>query len=244
MRKNTRFLRTICGVALVALFLTGCGKDLDSPIISDSPEQPTAVPTAEPAENRQAFTMDEPASYPVLNSIVDNPLEAFSDERNFLKIMEVGADGANGHYLDTMELEAGRNYSILIHVHNDADDELGENGLAKDVGFTLSCPVVVNGDGEISVVVTAENTKPLIVGDTVKVHSNEELLITFADSEGLYPVKAYNYAMKNVTNLAVTETTDVGVSTITGNIGSLGPGYTAGSGAYVYLWFSVSSATQ
>lgn len=214
-----------------------------------SPEATPETPSEDvPTNEVQTFTMDAPASYPVLNVIVDNPMETFVDERNFLKIMEVGAAGTDrdtlGHYQDSIKLEAGRYYSLLIHVHNDADGGLGDNGVATNVGFALSHPVVISGDATISVLLTADNTVPLIIGDSIAVHSDEELLITFADSEGPYPVKRYNYAMKAETEIAIASATVTDTTTISGEIGDLSPGYTAESGAYIYLWFQVQSVPQ
>lgn len=276
--KSTTFFRirgTISIMIAALLFLSGCGEADSSessvggrPTVSaeDWDTQPTIPPEASseappvsesstetppedvPTNEVQTFTMDAPASYPVLNVIVDNPMETFSDERNFLKIMEVGAAGTDrdafGHYRDSMELEAGRYYSLLIHVHNDADEGLGDNGIAANVGFALSHPVAVNGDATISVMLTADNTVPLIVGDSITVHSDKELLITFADSEGSYPVKRYNYAMKAETEIAIASATVTDTTTISGEIGDLQAGYTAESGAYIYLWFQVQSAPQ
>lgn len=199
--------------------------------------------------DKPTFTMESPAPYPVLNAITDNPQPDFADERESLKIMEYGAAGTSrdafGHYTTEMVLEAGRQYSLVVHVHNDADGELGDDAIAENVQFTLSYPTVIDGDASLSVLLTADNTTPKIVGSSINLHTDEELRIEFIDKTGeLFPVKQYNYAMKDSYKIAVVALTDHGTGTITGNVGSLMPGYEPDSGAYIFLWFRVETAAD
>lgn len=239
-KKNTIFTpHTIIGATfylyLMGLILLcgGCSAQAEPETLeSDSP----------------TFTMESQASYPTLNAITNNPTSTFSDERESLKIMEYGASGTSrdafGHYQTEMTLEAGRQYSLLIHVHNDADGELGEDGIAKDVQFVLSNPITVDGDASLSVLLTASNTTPLITGSSISVHSDEKVCLSFCDSSGEpYPVKSYDYLMRDYTKLATVNVADGNMATITGNVGSLWPGYTGESGAYIYLWFHVEAVS-
>lgn len=239
MKKNTVFtFNTIIGASyyvIMMVFLAfsfcGCGAQA-----SPTPDDPT-------------FSMENLAPYPVLNSIVDNPLPDFADERDSLKIMEYGAAGTSrdafGHYATEMTLEAGRQYALVIHVHNDADGALGDEGMAENVQFTLSYPTAIKGDASLSVLLTADNTTPKIVGSSINLHTDEELRLEFVDKAGeLFPVKWYNYAMKDPCKIAVVALTDHGTGTITGNVGSLMPGYEPDSGAFIFLWFRVEAVAD
>lgn len=266
MQKDTIFTpRTIIGAFFYAylmvliLFCSGCGAraepgEDESPTVSESVE-PTELPEVEapatpsPVPDNPTFTMENPASYPVLNAITNNPTSIFSDERESLKIMEYGATGTSrdafGHYQTEMTLEAGRQYSLLIHVHNGANGELGDDGRAENVHFTVNYPTTISGDASLSVLLTADNTIPMITGSSINLHADEELRLEFMDNTGeLFPVKEYDYAMGNECKLAVVSMKDCGTGTISGNIGSLKPGYTSESGAYIYLWFRVEAVTS
>ena len=63
--------------------------------------------------DRQIFTCESLASYPVFNSIIDNPV--LGDERtNFVQVGEAGSQS----YYEIMPVVAGREYEVWIYFNN------------------------------------------------------------------------------------------------------------------------------
>ena len=72
---------------------------------------------------RPSFTNEEPASYPVFNSIKNNA--AVGDEFNFVRVGEADSDAP---YTDSVSIEAGKEYEVYIYYHNNAAGNLNDDG--------------------------------------------------------------------------------------------------------------------
>ena len=78
---------------------------------------------------RDTFTWEVPAEYAVFNSIINNP--ELGDERNFVRIREVGMD----KFVDEVKIVAGKEYEVYTYYHNNATDKKMING--KPIGQTV-----------------------------------------------------------------------------------------------------------
>lgn len=123
---------------------------------------------------RQTFTAQNPADYVTFNSITNNP--TVGDERNFVRIKEVGA----ANYVDSVDLIPGKEYEVYTYYHNNAKDSLNskENnyrGVALDVKLKLNLPSVVEKGSKVRVLstISASNSKPLSVWDSSAITSSQ-----------------------------------------------------------------------
>lgn len=117
--------------------------------------------------SRPTFTLEEPADYPVFNSITNHT--GFGDERNFVSIREAGV----GTYKDEIDIVPGKEYEVYVLVHNNAKSRLndipteGGVGIAVNVRLNAVVPLVVKkGEkGTITSTISADNTNPKEVWD-------------------------------------------------------------------------------
>lgn len=149
---NTKFKRrlTVAGIAAVAVSAL-------IPFASSSAYGP----------ERTTFTNEKPAGYVTFNSITNNV--AVGDERNFVRVMEVGS---GNKYSDSVEVKPGKEYEVYIYFHNDGKSSLntaeGAPGIAKQVkistglsSWTLNSSKRV----KISGVLSSSNANPTEVWD-------------------------------------------------------------------------------
>ena len=117
---------------------------------------------------RPTFTMENPATYPVFNSITNNP--TIGDERDFVRVGQINADVTE--LSNEVEIIPGRQYLVYIYVHNNASSTYnsaaeGRKGIAQYTRVSTSFDKVVTKDtkGTITGTVTADNSDPLSVWD-------------------------------------------------------------------------------
>ena len=117
---------------------------------------------------RDTFTMKKPATYPVFNSITDNP--TIGDERNFVRIGQINADVTD--LTDEVEVLPGHQYLVYIYFHNNAsatfnDSAHNHSGVAWKTYMSSSFSTVLtpSSKGKVTATITAENTNPLSVWD-------------------------------------------------------------------------------
>lgn len=118
-------------------------------------------------KNRQTYTNEIPASYAVFNSIINNV--AVGDERNFVRIREVGSSAL---YADEVEVIPGREYEVYIYFHNNAASNMNQSGygLATNTRIASAYPVKLHtGErGKVSGIIswsyTKQNDKNLYAG--------------------------------------------------------------------------------
>ena len=133
---------------------------------------------------RTTFTMENPADYPVFNSITNNP--TYGDERNFVTINDVTA---NTGFKSSVELKKGHTYKVQIYIHNDASEKLNDNGNGKGValGTTVAAvmPATVNGKADASATITASNTTPAKVWDNAVMTSSEQVELQYVSGSAM-----------------------------------------------------------
>ncbi len=109
---------------------------------------------------RKTFTAENPADYPVFNSIVDNPI--WGDERYFVKINDPITDS----FKNEVQVEVGKEYEVMIFFHNNAKSEYNtdetQSGIAKNCRLSISQPsgLIANSKTAITGIISSDNTKP------------------------------------------------------------------------------------
>lgn len=84
-------------------------------------------------KERATYTNESPAPYAVFNSITNNA--AVGDERNFVRIGEVGSSDP---YRDEIEVEPGKEYEVYIYYHNNAASNTNESGFGMATNARLA----------------------------------------------------------------------------------------------------------
>lgn len=118
--------------------------------------------------DRATFTMKNPATYPVFNSITDNP--TIGDERDFVRVGEIHSDVTS--MSNEVEVIPGKQYLVYIYFHNNAsatynDAAHNNSGVATGVRVSTLFPTVLKSGekGKVAATITANNTNPLSVWD-------------------------------------------------------------------------------
>lgn len=163
----------------VALVAALCGVVSTAPTFAWGPERTT-------------FTMEKPATYPVFNSITNNP--TIGDERDFVRVGEINADVTK--MSNEVTIVPGRQYLVYIYFHNNAsstfnDAEHDHSGVALRARMSSSFSTVITPDekGTITATITADNTNPLSVWDEAyMVTSSEKVLLNYVKGSA----KIYN----------------------------------------------------
>ena len=140
---------------------------------------------------RQTFTMESPASYPIFNSVTNNP--TIGDERDFVRVGQINADVTT--MSNEVEIIPGKQYLVYIYFHNDASSTYNSSaynnvGVAFKTKMSASFPTVVTPaeKGKVSAIITSENSKPLSVWDEAYFTTKTEkvLLSYVAGSAKIY----------------------------------------------------------
>lgn len=171
---NTKFKRrlTVAGLAAVAI----------SAII------PFASSSAWGPE-RTTFTMKNPSDYVTFNSITDNT--ALGDERNFVRVMEVGS---GNKYSDSVTVTPGKEYEVYIYFHNNAKSSLntaeGAPGIARQVRISTglsSWTVNSSKKVKISGLIASSNAKPTEVWDEafLTANSTKDILLKYVPASAV-----------------------------------------------------------
>ena len=139
---------------------------------------------------RDLYTMDNPADHPTFNSITDNNayasadgLDTFAigDERQFVKIGEITADGTV--LKDEVTVKPGSQYLVMVYFHNDASSSLNKSkvGLALNTKMSSAFDKVIKpGErGEVSATITSSTTTPAAVWDEAYMNSDERVMMRY-----------------------------------------------------------------
>jgi len=134
---------------------------------------------------RDLFTMAEPATYPVFNSIKDNP--TIGDERDFVRVGQINADVTE--LSNEVEVVPGRQYLVYIYFHNNASStynsaDYNYSGVAKMVKMATSFGKVITPDTKAKVTgtITSSNTNPLSVWDEAYfTTSSDKVILSYVD---------------------------------------------------------------
>lgn len=114
--------------------------------------------------DRDLFSINRAADYPVLNSITDNP--QFGDERAFVSIKHAQAD--NKTFSDLMRAEPGDEVEVYTYLQNDCGDGYASNPLSTIHGLAAVLDNSQTGtDISIQITLRAKNTPAVYDGSTV-----------------------------------------------------------------------------
>jgi len=179
---------------------------------------------------RETFTMEVPSPFPTFNSITNNPV--LGDERNFVQVAEAGA---NGTFVDELQIVPGKEYEVYIGYHNNAAANLNSTGvgIAQQVRLSSQFPSVVTPTqkGKVSAIISASNTTPLEVWDEAYFTSTEEVTLRYKEGSA----KIYNSWGSNgqvlSKNLFSISGTYLGANTLDGRL----PGCAEFSGHVIYI---------
>ena len=171
---------------------------------------------------RSTFTMETPATYPVFNSITNNP--TIGDERDFVRVGEIDADVTN--LKNEIEVVPGRQYLVYVYFHNNAsatfnDSAHNHSGVALKTRMSSSFSTVLtpSDKGKITATITADNTNPASVWDEAYMTtSTEKVLMRYVQGSA----KIYNDWKTNgsvmPSSLFTKEGTLLGLNTLNGII--------------------------
>ena len=114
--------------------------------------------------DRPTYKMKTPPDHRTFNSIIDN--NVIGDERDFVRVTEVGGDGK---YVNELKITPGKTYEVYIFYHNNAASNLNASGkgIADKVKVRSTFPSKINSSnkGTISATISAANTTPESVWD-------------------------------------------------------------------------------
>ncbi len=173
-------------------------------------------------EDRATFTMANPATYPVFNSITDNP--NIGDERNFVRIGEINSDVTQ--MANEIEVVPGKQYLVRIYFHNNASSTFNDaahnnSGVATQsrVSSSFSTLIKKGERGTITGTISAENTNPKSVWDEAYMTTNlDQVYVRYVEGSA----KIYNgYATNGSTlssNIFTKEGTYIGLNSLNGLI--------------------------
>ena len=213
---NIKFKRRLMVAGLTALVLTVL----------------TPVLTYAGGPTRDTYTMKKPADHVTFNSITDNP--TLGDERNFVRVAEVGA---NGTFSDEVKIVPGKEYEVYIGYHNNAASNLNASGvgMAMDVRISSQFPSTVSASqkGKVSAIISATNATPKEVWDEAyfTTDSKADIILNYVeDSATIYNGGALNNTKLGGEYLFSEKGIYIGYNKLSGNL----PGCAEYSGHIIY----------
>jgi uncharacterized repeat protein (TIGR01451 family)/LPXTG-motif cell wall-anchored protein len=121
--------------------------------------------------SRATFTYENPAPYVTFNSITDNP--KVGDERNFVRIREANS---SDNFADSVNLQAGKTYEVMIFYHNNAASNLNDSGqgVAQNVTTRVQMPGTVKSGNTATITgfIDSSNANPGEVWDNAYAVAN------------------------------------------------------------------------
>ncbi len=123
--------------------------------------------------SRATFTEQNPASYITFNSITNNSF--YGDERNFVTVKD-SANTQDGGWVDNINVQPGKEYTVRMYVHNNAADNL--NLVAENVRASASLGAA-GKSVPISGFVNSDNASPKQVWDDVSLNSDKDFSLAY-----------------------------------------------------------------
>jgi uncharacterized repeat protein (TIGR01451 family)/LPXTG-motif cell wall-anchored protein len=118
--------------------------------------------------DRPTYTYQNPAPHVTFNSMTGTP--NYGDERNFVRIKE--ANAANNTYVDQINFQPGKEYTVMVYFHNNAASNLNHaannyKGIATNTKMRVQMPATVKAGekARITGFVSADNAQPGTVWD-------------------------------------------------------------------------------
>lgn len=143
--------------------------------------------------NRTLYTTAHPAGHVTFNSITDNPVQGY--EPNFMQVK--AASASNSTYADSVNVQAGQEYTVFVYYHNNASSTLNASGvgIAHGAYVRAEIPAVVNGVTESVAHVGATNATPVDVWDDATFNSTSSVDLSYVPgSAHIYNKGAINGA--------------------------------------------------
>lgn len=211
MKKNI-LVRVAVLVALTAMATVVIG----GPVLAWGPE-------------RQTYTNDQPADHVTFNSITDNV--AVGDERNFVRVRELGTDST---YVDELEVTPGKEYEVYIYYHNNAASNLNQTGkgIANGVRVASAYPtkVIAGERSMISGIISTTDGDPAKVWDEAYLTSDSDVVLRYKTGTAtIHNAGKVNGSILS-TNLFTEDGAYIGINTLDGRI----PGCAEYSGYITY----------
>lgn len=128
---------------------------------------------------RATYTIEHPADHVTFNSIVNNP--NIGDERNFVGIRETGT---NTTWTDNMTVQAGKNYTVRMYVHNNAADNL--NLVAQNVTAKFNLPTTTGKSIRVDGFLNSSNATPTEVYDDATFSSSSDFNLAYVSGSLKY----------------------------------------------------------
>lgn len=149
-------------------------------------------------DDRQTYTMENPADKVTFNSITNNPTligatdtaacegNVACDERYFVSASEYTGDASKNSWGDTTTVEDGKEYVVRMYVHNDAASNL--NLVAENVKAYVNLPTDTATSITVQGILTSSNADPGKVWDeTTFVSGNGEAFnLAYVDGTAKY----------------------------------------------------------
>lgn len=162
--------------------------------------------------SRDTYTIENPANRVTFDSITDNP--NYGDERNFVTI-KAAEDRNNNDWVDSLNVENGKEYYVRMYVHNNAASNL--NLVAHDVTAKFNIPDYNAKRVQIDGYLTASNAEPTQVWDQA-VFTNDNLFnIEYVSGSATYTNNLHTSGMALSDNVATTGAT-LGYESLNGDI--------------------------
>ena len=184
---------------------------------------------------RPLFTMEEPATYPVFNSITNNG--TIGDEREFVRIGEINPTETNMG--SQVEIIPGKQYLVYIYFHNNAsatfNDEAHDfSGVATGVRMASGFSTVItpSSPGKVVGMITGHNTNPTSVWDEVEMTTTyDKVLMRYVRGSA----KIYNDYATNDTVLPISLFTQEGTLIGLNKLNGIIPGCEQYHGTVTYV---------
>ena len=132
--------------------------------------------------DRPTYTYQNPAPHVTFNSMTGTP--NYGDERNFVRIKE--ATAANNTYVDNINLQAGKQYTVMVYYHNNASSTLNDaahqyKGVAQNAKMRVQMPstVLAGEKARITGFVSADNAQPGTVWDEAYASASSNVALRY-----------------------------------------------------------------
>jgi len=129
--------------------------------------------------DRETYTIESPADHITFNSITNNP--NIGDERNFVGIRETGT---TNKWSDDITVEAGKQYTVRMYVHNNAAANL--NLVAENVTAMFNLPTTTGTSIRVDGYLSSTNATPTEVYDSATFTSSNNFNLAYVSGSLKY----------------------------------------------------------
>ncbi|MEI6228868.1 MAG: hypothetical protein WCP11_02520 [Candidatus Saccharibacteria bacterium] len=134
--------------------------------------------------SRPTYTINNPADHVTFNSITNNP--NIGDERNFVGIRETGTKNL---WSDDINIVDGKNYTVRMYVHNNANADL--KLVAQNVTAKFNLPTNTSKSIQVNGFLSADNATPNEVYDHATFKSGNDFNLAYVANSLKYENNAF-----------------------------------------------------